>query len=268
RSRARARAHRGAHRVPLARRSVASRVPRARRRRGQEALARAARRSQPRQPGDVGSARSERSDRRGAAAGADHPRPVPRRAHRRGARVGGARHRHLPQEPGARGGVARRADPADPHHAAPRARPPARRRRRRLARPRPRMSGQSSAAGTAPSVDLEQQLRIEKKKIAAVRELGKVLGATLDLDRLLVVLLEKVTDLLDAERATIYLVTDDGTHLESKIAQGGAIATIRLKTGEGIAGWVSRSGETVNIPDAYADARFNQSVDKSSGFRT
>ncbi|HEY1586757.1 MAG TPA: GAF domain-containing protein, partial [Polyangia bacterium] len=132
-----------------------------------------------------------------------------------------------------------------------------------------RMSQQPSAFSPQPSAtDPEQQLRIEKKKVAAVRELGKVLGATLDLDRLLVVLLEKVTDLLDAERATIYLVTDDGTHLESKIAQGGAIATIRLKTGEGIAGWVAQSGATVNIPDAYADPRFNQSVDKASGFRT
>jgi signal transduction histidine kinase len=118
------------------------------------------------------------------------------------------------------------------------------------------------------SITLEQQLRIERKKVEAVRQLGKVLGATLDLDRLLVVLLEKVTELLDAERATIYLVTDDGAQLESKIAQGGAIATIRLKTGEGIAGWVAQSGATVNIPDAYADPRFNQSVDKASGFRT
>ncbi|MGZ3439461.1 MAG: GAF domain-containing protein [Polyangia bacterium] len=117
-------------------------------------------------------------------------------------------------------------------------------------------------------VTLEQQLRIERKKIDAVRQLGKVLGATLDLDRLLVVLLEKVTELLDAERATIFLVTDEGAQLESKISQGGAIATIRLKTGEGIAGWVAQSGATVNIPDAYADPRFNQSVDKSSGFRT
>ena len=126
------------------------------------------------------------------------------------------------------------------------------------------VSASLSAVGTDP----EQQLRIERKKVSAVRELGKVLGATLDLDRLLVVLLEKVTDLLDAERATIYLVTDDGTHLESKIAQGGAIATIRLKAGEGIAGWVAKSQATVNIPDAYADPRFNQSFDRASGFRT
>ena len=121
---------------------------------------------------------------------------------------------------------------------------------------------------SAVSSDLEQQLRVERKKTEAVRELGKVLGATLDLDRLLVVLLEKVTELLDAERATIYLVTDGGATLESKIAQGGAIATIRLKTGEGIAGWVAQSAATVNIPDAYADSRFNQSFDRLSGFRT
>src|SRR5262245_8372287 len=130
------------------------------------------------------------------------------------------------------------------------------------------MSVQSSAGPRPFSTDLEQQLRIERRKVEAVRPLGRVLGATLDLDRLLVVLLEKVNELLDAERATIYLVTDDGRQLESKIAQGGAIATIRLKTGEGIAGWVAQSGATVNLPDAYADPRFNQSVDKSSGFRT
>src|SRR5689334_20505203 len=108
--------------------------------------------------------------------------------------------------------------------------------------------------------DLEQRLKVETRKLEAVRELGRVLGATLDLGRLLVVLLEKVTELLDAERATIFLVSDDGQHLESKIAQGGAIATIRLRIGEGIAGWVAQSGATVNIPDAYADPRFNQNV--------
>jgi signal transduction histidine kinase/putative methionine-R-sulfoxide reductase with GAF domain len=123
--------------------------------------------------------------------------------------------------------------------------------------------------GSAPgAADLQQRLRVEQRKIDAVRQLGRVLGATLDLDRLLVLLLETVTELLDAERATIFLVSDDGAYLESKFAQGGAIATIRLRVGEGIAGWVAQSGATVNIPDAYADPRFNKDIDRSSGFRT
>jgi signal transduction histidine kinase len=125
----------------------------------------------------------------------------------------------------------------------------------------------SSPPANDAAAELQQRLRVEQRKVEAMMQIGRVLGATLDLDRMLVVLLEKVTELLDAERATIYLVGDNGT-LESKIAQGGAIATIRLKPGEGIAGWVARSGETVNIPDAYADPRFNQAVDKASGFRT
>src|SRR5262249_55467055 len=42
----------------------------------------------------------------------------------------------------------------------------------------------------------------------------------------------------------------------------------RLRVGEGIAGWVARSGETVNIPDAYNDRRFYPAVDLRSGYRT
>lgn len=61
---------------------------------------------------------------------------------------------------------------------------------------------------TTTEAELQQRLRVEQRKLDAVRELGRVLGATLDLDRLLVVLLEKLTELLDAERATIFLVTD------------------------------------------------------------
>ena len=115
--------------------------------------------------------------------------------------------------------------------------------------------------------DLAQRLRVEQRKVEAVRELGRVLAATLELDRLLVVLLEKVTELLDAERATLFLRGESG-ELSSMITQGGQVAPITLRAGEGIAGWVAQSGETVNIPDAYADARFNKDVDLRSGFRT
>jgi signal transduction histidine kinase len=124
-----------------------------------------------------------------------------------------------------------------------------------------------SAAREDGPESLRERLRIETRKLEAVRELSRVLGATLDLDRLLLVLLEKVTEILDAERATIFLRTDDG-ELESSVAQGGAIAPIRLKRGEGIAGWVCDSGQTVNIPDAYSDDRFNREIDQRSGFRT
>jgi signal transduction histidine kinase len=43
---------------------------------------------------------------------------------------------------------------------------------------------------------------------------------------------------------------------------------IRLPIGKGIAGFVAATGETINIPDAYADSRFNPEIDKTTGYRT
>src|SRR5262245_50238691 len=106
-------------------------------------------------------------------------------------------------------------------------------------------------------------------KLTLISEIGQALSSTLDLDRLLPLIMQQVTVRLEADRSTLYLVSDDGKELWSKISQaGGKVLDIRLKVGEGIAGWVAASGETVNIPDAYNDKRFYPAVDLRSGYRT
>jgi signal transduction histidine kinase len=106
-------------------------------------------------------------------------------------------------------------------------------------------------------------------KLTLVTEIGQALSSTLDLDRLLTLIMEKITVLMEADRSTLYLLSDDGRELWSKVLQaGGKVLDIRLKVGEGIAGWVAASGETVNIPDAYNDKRFYPAVDLRSGYRT
>ncbi len=42
----------------------------------------------------------------------------------------------------------------------------------------------------------------------------------------------------------------------------------RFDINKGIAGYVAMTGEMVNVPDAYADERFNSSVDQQTGFKT
>jgi signal transduction histidine kinase len=116
--------------------------------------------------------------------------------------------------------------------------------------------------------ELEHKLRNEQKKLALVQEIGRALSSALDLDTLLRLIMEKVTLLMDADRSTLYLVSDDGRQLWSKITQGDEILEIRLNVGEGIAGWVAASGQNVNIPDAYIDKRFQPAVDLRSGYRT
>jgi GAF domain-containing protein/two-component sensor histidine kinase len=115
---------------------------------------------------------------------------------------------------------------------------------------------------------LEAALRREHKKMALVQDVGRALSSALDLDQLLVVIMEKITQLMDADRSTLYLLSEDATELWSKVVQGGEVVEIRLKVGEGIAGWVASSGELVNIPDAYVDTRFQPAVDLRSGYRT
>ncbi len=72
---------------------------------------------------------------------------------------------------------------------------------------------------------------------------------------------------VDAERATIYVVDDSRKELWSRYAHRFP-AEIRLPLGEGIAGLVAQTGETINVPDAYGDPRFDREVDRHSGFLT
>ncbi len=126
------------------------------------------------------------------------------------------------------------------------------------------------AAPTGPTAvqSLEQALRREQKKVALVQEVSRALSETGDLDQLLVLIMAKVCELMEADRSTLYLVSEDGRELWSKVSQGGERVEIRLEVGEGIAGWVAQTREIVNIPDAYADQRFQPSVDLKSGYRT
>lgn len=128
--------------------------------------------------------------------------------------------------------------------------------------------GPGGPGGPGELAELRAALGREKKKLELVREVGTALSSALAIEDLLALLMEKVTELMAADRSTMYLLTDDGQELWSKVVQGQAVLEIRLRVGEGIAGWVARSGEIVNIADAYADTRFQPAVDLRSGYRT
>jgi signal transduction histidine kinase/putative methionine-R-sulfoxide reductase with GAF domain len=125
-----------------------------------------------------------------------------------------------------------------------------------------------ATSASDPMQSLESALRREQKKVALVQEVSRALSTVGDLDTLLRLIVEKVRVLMDADRATLYMLTEDGAQLWSKVIQGGEVVEIRLDVGEGIAGWVAQTREIVNIPDAYADQRFQPSVDLKSGYRT
>ena len=92
--------------------------------------------------------------------------------------------------------------------------------------------------------------------------------SNLDLDSLLQRVMQEATRMLMADRSTLFLNDEKTSELFSRVAMGDAIGEIRLPNHVGIAGHVFSSGETVNIPHAYADLRFNPSFDKQTGYFT
>jgi Nif-specific regulatory protein len=98
--------------------------------------------------------------------------------------------------------------------------------------------------------------------------LSSLLGAAVDVDRLLGRLVDLLRQAMDADRATIFLVDRERDELYSKAAHLPELDEIRLPIGRGIAGHVAKTGEPVVVPSARSDRRFFGEVDTSTGYRT
>lgn len=90
------------------------------------------------------------------------------------------------------------------------------------------------------------------------------------LDQVLQAFTLKVGQLLAADRSSIFLVDHPREILRSKVAQGsgGEAIEIVVPISQGIAGHVARTGESLNIADAYAHPLFNREPDLRTGYRT
>ncbi|MGE0858221.1 MAG: GAF domain-containing protein [Gammaproteobacteria bacterium] len=118
------------------------------------------------------------------------------------------------------------------------------------------------------SAQLAERARDSQREEARILEVTQAVSSELNIDKLLRKIIGIATDLLDAERSTLFLhdpVTDE---LWSRVAEGLAEREIRIPAHRGIAGEVFTSREAVVIADAYADPRFNPEVDRHTGYRT
>src|SRR5262249_27973139 len=87
-------------------------------------------------------------------------------------------------------------------------------------------------------------------------------------ESLLKTIMQGASSVLDADRATLFLVDHYKKQIWSKLGQGTGFAEIRVPLGAGIAGTVAATGEVINIPEAYEDARFNREIDRKTGYHT
>ncbi len=87
-----------------------------------------------------------------------------------------------------------------------------------------------------------------------------------DIDTAVRIIIESACNILNCDRATVFIVDEVAQELVIKGAVG--TAEIRIPWNAGIAGTVFQSGEKLNIPDAYKDDRFNKETDKTTGYKT
>jgi HD-GYP domain-containing protein (c-di-GMP phosphodiesterase class II) len=109
-------------------------------------------------------------------------------------------------------------------------------------------------------------LRRRLEKLQSILDVAKAMTAERQLDRLLGLVVDEAAKVAEADRCTIFIADRDRGELWSRVAHGSK--EIRIPLGAGIAGAVAASGRPSRIDDAYADPRFNQAVDRSTGYRT
>ncbi|MBN1178482.1 MAG: GAF domain-containing protein [Anaerolineae bacterium] len=118
---------------------------------------------------------------------------------------------------------------------------------------------------------LWQQIRRRLNEVAFLYQTSQALTASLYLDEVLHSLMTNVKDHFRVAAASVALVDEETRELVFRVAVGAAadyVVGMRLPPGEGIAGWVVKSGQPLLVPAARGDARFCNKVEKATDFQT
>jgi CheY-like chemotaxis protein len=124
---------------------------------------------------------------------------------------------------------------------------------------------------TAQIQDDAQLLERRLHEMEAMAAVSLALSSVMDVDRLLELIMDTSKDVMHAEASSLLLLEPEIQALRFQVARGtagAALQSVTVALGQGIAGVVAQTGESLLIPDAYQDPRFDPSYDQRSGFRT
>jgi len=111
----------------------------------------------------------------------------------------------------------------------------------------------------------------QRQELNIFHDVAKALTSSLDLDSILQTIMEKMAEYFRPDTWSLLMVDEERDELYFAIAVGSkaeALKNLRLKVGEGIAGWVAKNGERLIVPDVYADPRFAKRVDEMTKMET
>lgn len=108
----------------------------------------------------------------------------------------------------------------------------------------------------------------QRDPLVALLKIGQTVAAETNIDTLLEVIAEETKSAIQADRCSVFLLDKVKHELWSKVALGMDKQEIRFPADKGLAGHVVRTGETINIKNAYVDERFNKEIDLKTGYKT
>jgi diguanylate cyclase (GGDEF)-like protein len=109
------------------------------------------------------------------------------------------------------------------------------------------------------------------QELEIFHDVAKALTSSLNLDSILQTIMEKMAEYFRPDTWSLLMVDEEKEELYFAIAVGDAaeaLKTVRLKVGEGIAGWVAQHGESLLVPDVYTDPRFAKRIDEMTKWQT
>ncbi len=108
----------------------------------------------------------------------------------------------------------------------------------------------------------------KRDPLVALVKIGQSVSAETNIDDLIKVIAEETKEAIQADRCTVFLFDKVHNELWSKVALGMENSEIRFPAEKGLAGHCVKTGETINIKDAYNDSRFNPEIDFQTGYKT
>lgn len=114
----------------------------------------------------------------------------------------------------------------------------------------------------------EETVRQRNRDLELLNRAGQTFISTHDLDQMLATVLDEVRHQLGVVACSAWLVdpkTEDLVCRQVTDPQGELVRGWRLKPGQGLAGWVTRHGESLNVADVAEDARHFKQVDRTTG---
>jgi diguanylate cyclase (GGDEF)-like protein len=114
-------------------------------------------------------------------------------------------------------------------------------------------------------------LAVTRERLQILTDIVKTANSILEPDKLIDVIMGKIQVLIPSEAWSILLVDETRSYLSFALALGdksSPLAKLKVKMGEGIAGWVAQSGESLIVNDVHKDPRFASKFDHQTQFHT